>query len=385
MSYASLALVMSLFAASDAVPRRPAIDQAMERFIEGHQAAGFVTLVAKDGKVIHLGAIGQADIASKRPMTADTMFWIASMTKPMTASAVLMLADEGKLSVDDPVSKHIPAFAELKLADGSPVKTPLLIRHLLTHTSGLGDLKRGPGPETRTLQEQANLLAATPLNFEPGSKWDYGWSLQVAGRIIEIVSKQPFDEFLKERIFEPLKMTDATFVLSEKQAARLATTYKLTEGKDGIEPATNDYVSAKPGIKQTPMPSGGLFATAHDVHRFYQMLLNGGELDGARLLKTDTVHKMTSCQTGDLKTGFTDGNCWGLGVCIVREPQGVSEDLSPGTFGHGGAYGTQVWCDPAKKAVYLLLVQRKDLPNSDASDFRKTLQHEGAAAIAETK
>ncbi len=130
------------------------------------------------------------------------------------------------------------------------------------------------------------------------------------------------------------------------------------------------------------MPSGGLFATADDVRRFYQMLMNGGELDGVRILKPETVRKMTAVQTGDLKTGFTDGNAWGLGICLVREPQGTTAALSPGSFGHGGAYGTQVWCDPVKGTLYLLLIQRSDIGNSDGSEIRKTLQDVAARALA---
>jgi outer membrane protein assembly factor BamB len=361
-------------------PRIESIDAAMQKFIDDKQAAGIVTLVAHNGQIIHQSALGKANIEADRPMAADTMFWIASMTKPMAATAVLILEDEGKLSVDDPVSKYIPEFEHLKLGDGSPVKETLRIRHLLTHTSGVGGIDLPKVPEKRSLDEQSKIMAAAPLAFEPGSKWSYGWSLQVAGRIVEIVSRKPFDEFLAERIFKPLKMNDATFVLDENRANRMATTYKLNEAKDGIEPVVNKFVSTEPGVKQTPMPSGGLVAPARDVHRFYQMLLNGGELDGVRILKAETVKKMTSRQTGDLRTGFTDGNCWGLGVCVVRQPQGVSEALSPGSFGHGGAYGTQVWCDPQRKTIYLLFLQRSDLPNSDASDFRKTLQDLGRKA-----
>lgn len=362
-------------------PRVDAIDAAMKVYLDSHQAAGFLTVIAQNGEIVHLSPRGDADLAGQRAMMEDAMFWIASMTKPMTAAAVLMLADEGKLSIDDPVAKYIPAFAHLKLADGSPVKETLRIRHLLTHTSGLGGYDLPGGPETRTLEQQAELMAAAPLAFEPGSRWAYGWSLQVAGRIVEIVSGQPFDAFLRQRLFEPLRMKDATFVLNRDQAQRLATTYRINDAKDGLTPAPNRFVSSEAGVAQTPMPSGGLFATASDIRRFYQMLLNGGELDGVRLLKPETVRQMTSNQTGELKTGFTDGNCWGLGVCVVRQPQGVSEALSPGSFGHGGAYGTQVWCDPERKALYLLLVQRSDFPNSDASDLRKTLQSEGRKVL----
>ncbi|MBX3444170.1 MAG: beta-lactamase family protein [Planctomyces sp.] len=368
-------------AAASAPPRVPAIDAALQALLDQHEAAGLVALVAQNGTVIHQSAIGSANLEESRPMTADAMFWIASMTKPMTASAVMILEEEGRLSIDDPVSKHIPSFANLKLSDGSPVKETLLIRHLLTHTSGLSGLERPPGPETRTLEEQANLMAQAPLAFEPGSKWAYGSSLEVAGRIVEVASGQPFDEFLAERVFRPLDMREATFVLSDEQAARLATTYRVNESRDGLTPGRNRYVSNVPGIRQTPMPSGGLFATVRDVQRFYQMLLNDGELEGVRILQPETVARMTSLQTGELPTGFTPGNGWGLGVCIVRAPQGVSEALSPGSFGHGGAHGTQVWCDPERHALYVLMLQRADLPNSDNSEFRRLLQNEGLRAL----
>ncbi len=370
----------------DDAPRIAAIDAAVQPFVDSQQVAGVVTLVAHKGKVVHLSSIGQANIEQHHPMQADTMFWIASMTKPQAAAAVMILEQEGKLSIEDPVSKYIPSFANLKHKDGSAVKETLRIRHLLTHTSGLQGfaLPRGE-PEKRTLAEQAELMAKAPVAFEPGSKWAYGWSLQVAGRIVEIISGQPFDTFLAERIFKPLGMQNATFVLNDDQLARLAVTYKMNEQKTGLVPGVNTFVSSEAGVKQTPMPSGGLFATADDVRRFYQMLLNGGELDGVRILKPQTVQKMSTVQTGDLKTGFTDGNAWGLGMCLVREPQGVTAALSPGSFGHGGAYGTQVWCDPVKEILYVLMVQRSDFGNSDASDLRKAFQDSAMAALAAMK
>jgi CubicO group peptidase (beta-lactamase class C family) len=315
-------------------------------------------------------------------MRPDNLFFIASMTKPQAAAALMILEQEGKVSIDDPVSKYIPSFAKLKHKDGSPVKETLRIRHVLTHTNGLTGY--GPPkvhPEKRTLAEQAELMAKSPVAFEPGSKWQYGWGLQVVGRIVEIVSGKPFDTFMAERIFTPLGMKDATFNLNAEQAGRLAVLYKLNDKKDGLVPGTNTIASDKAGAGQVPMPSGGLFATVDDVRRFYQMLLNGGELDGVRILKPETVKKMTSVQTGDLKTGFTEGNAWGLGMCLVREPQGVTADLSPGSFGHGGAYGTQVWCDPVQGTLYVLMIQRQDLGNSDASELRKRLQETAARAL----
>ncbi|QDT52227.1 Esterase EstB [Caulifigura coniformis] len=370
---------------SASAPRIAAIDDALKPFIESKQVAGIVTLVAHEGKVVHQSSLGDADVEKHRPMGADAMFWIASMTKPQAATAVMILEQEGKLSIDDPVSKYIPSFAQLKHKDGSPVKETLTIKHLLTHTSGLGgfSLPKVGEVEQRLLEQQAELMARAPVNFEPGSKWAYGWSLQVAGRIVEIVSGKPFDDFMAERIFKPLGMQNATFSLNEEQRARLAVTYKMNGKKDGLVPTPNTFVSARTGVKQTPMPSGGLFADVESVRRFYQMLLNGGELDGVRVLKPETVKKMTSVQTGDLKTGFTEGNAWGLGVCLVREPQNVTAALSSGSFGHGGAYGTQVWCDPVKGTLYILLVQRSDMGNSDGSDLRKEFQNAAAKALGQ--
>ena len=369
---------------ADAVepPRIEAIDKALKPFVDSKQLSGIVTLVAHRGKIVHLSTIGESNLANHEPMRPDSMFFIASMTKPQAAAALMILEQEGKLSIDDPVSKYIPAFANLKHKDGSAVKETLTIKHLLTHTSGLQGY--GPPkvhPEKRTLTEQAELMAKAPVAFEPGSKWAYGWSLQVAGRIVEVVSGQPFDTFIAERIFTPLGMKNATFNMNTEQAARLAVLYKLNDKKDALIPGVNAIATSDVGATQTPMPSGGLFATVDDVRRFYQMLLNGGELEGTRILKPETVKKMTSIQSGDLKTGFTDGNAWGLGMCLIREPQNVTAALSPGSFGHGGAYGTQVWCDPVKGTLYILMIQRQDIGNSDGSELRKVFQDTAAKAI----
>jgi CubicO group peptidase (beta-lactamase class C family)/outer membrane protein assembly factor BamB len=368
--------------AADA-PRIAAIDEAMKPFIDSKQVSGVVTLVAHKGKVVHRSALGESNIEKHQPMRTDNMFFIASMTKPQAAAALMILEEEGKVSIDDPVSKYIPSFAHLKHKDGSPVKETLRIRHVLTHTNGLTGY--GPPkvhPEKRTLAEQAELMAKSPVAFEPGTKWQYGWGLQVVGRIVEIVSGKPFDTFISERIFTPLGMKSATFNMNDEQAARLAVLYKLNDKKDGLIPGTNTIASDKAGAGQVPMPSGGLFATVEDVRRFYQMLLNGGELEGVRILKPETVKKMTSVQTGDLKAGFTGGDdAWGLGMCVIPRPKGISEDLSPGTFGHGGAYGTQVWCDPVTGTLYILMIQRQDIGNSDGSDLRKKLQETAAKAL----
>jgi CubicO group peptidase (beta-lactamase class C family) len=306
-------------------------------------------------------------------MTTDAIFWIASMTKPLTATAILMLQDEGKLSVDDPVAKYLPELGSLKTPDGQPAN--LTLKHLLTHTSGMPEATREQYKTARTLADVIPFYTNRTLAFVPGTKWQYCQSgINSLGRIVEVVSGQPFADFLQKRILGPLGMKDTGFYLTDAQLPRLAKSYALIDGTlaevpvaflNGFSPTFRD---------RYPAPNGGLFSTASDYARFCRMLLNGGALDGRQLLKPETVKRMSTIQTGDIKTGFTDGNGWGLGVCVVREPQGVTATLSPGTFGHGGAYGTQAWIDPVKKLVYVLMVQRTNFKNSDASEVRRAFQ-----------
>jgi CubicO group peptidase (beta-lactamase class C family) len=355
-----------------------AINQALQKYVDDHEVAGVVTLVADHGKVVHLGVIGLADLENNRPMTPDTLFGIMSMTKPITATALMILKEEGKLSYDDPVSKYIPAFADAKLKSGEPVQD-LTIRNLITHTSGLG----GEQKCDVSLEATADSLAKRPFDFQPGEMWQYSPGLNVCGRIIEIASGQPYEEFLAERIFKPLGMTDTTFHLTDEQRRRLAQLYSLTksEGADKAHLKTGERWAHAGEANAVPNPSGGLFSTAHDLDRFYQAILNGGELDGQRIVSAAGVREMTNIQTGDIVTGFTPGNGWGLGWCVVRDPQGVTGALSPGTFGHGGAFGTEGWVDPVKQRIYVLLFQRSDIGNSDGADIRKDFQQAAADAL----
>jgi CubicO group peptidase (beta-lactamase class C family) len=358
-----------------------AISERMRPFVEQREVSGVVTLVATPDRIVHLDAIGSADIAGNKPMRPDTIFWIASMTKPVTATAVLMMQEEGKLSVDDPVAKHLPEFKDLKTADGKPVQ--VTIRHLLTHTSGLGEIT---ADEARTIKDLAGLIplyVARPVKFEPGTKWTYCQSgINTAARIVEVVSGVSFDRFVERRLFGPLGMKDTTFYLSEEQLPRLATSYRRTD-KGELEAMKVGILHGKAPTSRDRFPAanGGLFSTAPDYARFCRMILEGGELEGRRYLKPESVALMTAVQTGDLKTGFTGGNGWGLGWCVARQPQGVTAMLSPGTFGHGGAYGTQAWIDPVKKRIYLLMIQRADYPNSDASDVRRAFQEVANSAL----
>ena len=362
-------------------PALSAITERVSPFVDDREIAGAVTLVATPDRIVHLDATGKADIASGKPMRPDALFWIASMSKPVTAAAVLMLQDEGKLSVDDPVEKHLPEFQNLKFANGKPAR--VTIRHILPHTSGMGELSTDEERAAQTLAEVIPHYVAKPVAFERGSKWVYCQSgINTAGRIVEVVSGMSFDQFVARRLFDPLGMKDTTFYLSDAQLPRLATSYRRTD-KGALEAAPIFILHGKSPTRRDrfPMANGGLFSTASDYARFARMLLNRGTLDGKRYLTPESVALMSTIQTDDLKTGFTEGNGWGIGCCVVRKPQGVTAALSPGTFGHGGAYGTQAWIDPAKQRVYLLMVQRANFGNSDASPVRRAFQEAANAAL----
>lgn len=377
--------------AADASPAGPRFDRrklseipnVMREFIAKKEIAGAVTLVATKDRIVALDAVGSADVARGLPMKDDSIFWIASMTKPITAAAILMLQDEGKLSIDDPVGKYIPELAHLK--DRQGVERVVTLKEMLTHTSGM--VGEAPDDVLRRATTLADLMpeyAKFPLEFEPGTKWAYCQSgINALGRIVEVASGQSFSDFLRERFFVPLGMKDTSFYLSDAQKPRLATSYALKDGN--LEPASIFVLQGHEPTsrRRYPAANGGLFSTASDYARFCRMLLNDGSLDGRQYLKPQTAKMMRTIQTGEIRTGFTPGNGWGLGVCVVRDPQGITAMLSPGTFGHGGAYGTQAWIDPARGVIYVLMVQRANFPNSDASPVREGFQQAAAAAIEE--
>ena len=352
----------------------PRIAARMKEMIQAKEIPGSVTLVATRTGVTHLQAIGSADPAGTKPLRKDSIFWIASMTKPITGTAILMLQEEGKLSVDDPVGKYVPELASLKTPSGKPAN--LTLKHLMTHTSGLPE---ATADESKTAKKLADLIPAytnKPMQFEPGSKWQYCQSgINTLGRIIEVVSGQPYEVFLEKKLFDPLGMKDTTFYLRQEQVERLVGPVKRAEDGTLTETAIGLLQGKSPtSTDRYPAANGGLFSTAPDYARFARMILNGGSLDGKRYLKPESVRQMTTVQSGDLKTGFTPGNGWGLTWCVVREPQGVSAMLSPGTHGHGGAYGTQAWIDPVKGVALILMVQRSNFGNSDASAVRQAFQ-----------
>ena len=366
------------------IPRR------MKAFVADGTISGSVTLVARHGQVASLEAAGFTDLTARKPMQTDNLFWIASMTKPITAVAVLQLQDEGKLNIEDPVEKYLPEFkgqwlvqdkGNDKLTLIRPAR-PITLRDLLTHTSGLGDVA-SPRPDA-TLAELVMAYSQQPLRFPPGSKWEYCNSgINTLGRVVEVVSGFKFEEFLQNRIFYPLDLKDTTFWPTPRQAKRVAKSYKPAKN-GGLEEADNYFI--KGGLsdrKRTPYPAGGLFSTARDVAHFYQMTLNGGRFEGRKVISPESLALMTRTQTDEIKTGFTEGMSWGLGFQVVKEPQGVTAMLSPGTFGHGGAYATQSWADPKRDLILVLMIQRAGFPNGDNSPVRRAFQEAAVAALTE--
>jgi CubicO group peptidase (beta-lactamase class C family) len=375
LAYWTVILNGDLWAQATKLPG-PELQAALKPFVENNEVAGAVVLVADKQGVIAVETIGLADISSKHPMARDSIFWIASMTKPVTAACIMMLQDEGKLSLDDEITKHLPEMKELKLEDGTPAV--ITIRQLLSHTSGMAELLNGTYTAVN-LAEAASRYAKVRMLFKPGSKWQYSQtSINTAGRIVEVVSGLTLDQFIEQRICQPLGMTDTSFYLTEQQLRRLAKSYSKND-QGMLEEADIRLLSGKAATDRNRMPAanGGLFSTIDDYAKFCRLLLNNGQMDGKRLLSADAVKAMQTVVTGELATGFTPGNGWGIGCCVVRQPQGVSESLSSGSYGHGGAYGTQAWIDPANERLYILMTQRANFPNADASDLRREFQRVG--------
>jgi CubicO group peptidase (beta-lactamase class C family) len=368
------------------------IRERMQHYVDQQIIAGAVTCVGSQAGIAHLEAVGLHQIETKQPMPVDALFRIASMTKPITAIGIMILQEEGKLSVDDPVEKHLPEFRGQRLvasrdADSVTLKKPsrpITLRDLLTHTSGLpGGFPPGLSDlyqtRHRTLAEAVLVSSQQPLDFEPGSKWAYcNAGIDTLGRIIEVTSGQSFEEFLAARVFRPLGMKDTTFFPNELQTPRIAGLYEVKNGQ--LIAANRPIIGPATGAKH-PIPAGGLYSTAADLARLYQAMLQGGQLGSAKILSPESVRTMTKTQTGDLPCGFVPGMSFGFGWAVVKEPQGVTARLSPGTFGHGGAFGTQAWVDPQQDFFVILLIQRVGLQNADGSDLRRDLQQLAVDAI----
>lgn len=367
------------------------VHEAVERHIEAGSLAGAVTIVARRGRIAHFEAHGLLDVETKRPMPRDGIFRLASMSKPITAVAVMMLVEEGRIRLNDPVSRFIPEFDSPRVAIAPPgrgggpaaagrgggrggapavdtvtASRPITVFDLLTHTSGL--MSGGPGntvantiaprAPTDALADYIPRLGAVPLDYEPGSLWRYSGlaGFDVLSRIVEIASGQTFDRFLKDRLFDPLGMPDTGFSWDETQAARVVPLY--TRGADGLTRAPNQA-----GLSSDTYFSGagGMVSTAEDYLRFAQMLVNGGELNGRRYLSPRTIAFMSTNHTGDMVAGQfgrpARGVGFGLGVQVVEDPVAARLAVSTGAWGWAGAYGTNVQIEPEEDMVTVIMMQ----------------------------
>ena len=352
--------------------------------VDAGELSGMVTLVTRHGKLVYSDVYGLQDIATKKPMTADTIFRIYSMTKPITGVAMMMLYEEGKWLPDEALSKYIPEFANLKVfagvdAQGNPIlEAPLhppTVGELMTHSAGftygvfsdtaVDKLVRESNPlGSSSLKEMIQKLSTLPLAYQPGTKWMYSLSVDVQGYLVEKLSGRPLPEFMRERIFTPLGMRDTAFNVPPEKMSRLATVY---EGKDGkLVPQPHDKgVNSVPGL---PSGGGGLYSTAGDYLRFAQMLANGGSLGDVRILAPSTVevmrtnHLAPNLRTGEFAIGFQRmraGFGFGYDVAVFDDPALISVPVGKGTFLWDGAAATFFWVDPTDDVVFIGMLQRR--------------------------
>ena len=362
------------------------IHTAMQRYVDQGLVPGVTTLVARRGRVVYQDSVGYRDVASKAPMTSDTIFRIASMTKPIASVALMMLYEEGHFLLSDPIAKFLPEFANMKVAQvasneertGTPYKLipaarAITFKHVLTHTAGFANFYRGitQGDFAKTFQQgrkptdtvgdAVKRLATLPLNFHPGDAWEYGNATDVVGRLVEVISGMTLDEFQQKRIFEPLKMRDTHFYLPTSKLPRFAALYQPDE-KNGNKIKLLEAPNAESRFVKEPniyfSGAGGLVSTVADYVRFHQMMLNGGELDGARILGRKTVELMTVNHIGDLPVWLSGpGYGFGLGYSVVKDVGQAGITTSVGQYGWGGAYCTYFWVDPQEKLIGVMMTQ----------------------------
>jgi CubicO group peptidase (beta-lactamase class C family) len=348
-------------AADPTPPSAPELAAAVRPFVEREALAGAVFLVADKDRVLGQDAAGFADVAGRVPVRPDALFWIASMTKPITAAALMILVDEGKVKLDDPVSAYLPEFADVKVqpdeakAEFRAPSRPITVRDLLRHTSGMPFQSAAETPtlDGLPLKDAVASYAKTPLHSDPGTKYLYANSgINTAGRIIEVKSGMSYEDFLARRLFAPLGMTDTTFWPTDAQVKRLAKGYRPGEGGKGLVETTVAQLRYPLTDHTTrfPMPGGGLFSTAADMGKFGRMVLNGGQLDGKRVLSEAAVKEMTTRQTPP----------------EMKESYGLGWAVGGNGFGHGGAWATNLWVDPGKGLVYVWMVQHAGFPADGA-------------------
>ena len=375
----------------------------MDRYVAENRAAGVVTMVVKDGQIVHEHATGFRDRESSDPMEVDDLFRIASQTKALTSVATMILAEENRLSIDDPVSDYIPEFAEIRVASKTseeattyttePARTSVTIRHLLTHTAGISygfgpavDEYREAGilgwylnDQTIPIKDVAARLATLPFSRHPGEDWVYGYSTDILGAVVEIASGIPLDEFFQTRILDPLGMRDTHFHVPASKADRLVTVYGYSEEglvrspDGGVMQSQGQYLVTDDGPHLCLSGGAGLVSTAPDYIRLQKMLLNRGELDGVRILSSKSIDAMTTNQVGDL---YDDGKRgFGLGFRIYNERSEGPEP--PGAYSWGGAYHSHYWIDPSNRMVAIILTQLIPATGSDIhTRFRELVYEE---------
>jgi CubicO group peptidase (beta-lactamase class C family) len=384
-----------------------ALDTALDQFAAVQARSGYVALIARDGVVQHIAEAGYADIEAERPMTADTLVRIASMTKPVTAVAVMQLVEDGALRLDQPLADIIPAFADARVAvsvmagEDGQIETvaadrPVTIEHLLTHTSGIGyvfDYETDLGrlyltrnvyeDREMTLEERINHLAGLPLYFQPGERWYYSWSNDILGRVVEVVSGQNLESYMQARIFQPLGMNDTTFFPHEEQRSHIATLYTHDEsGAIQPVPASLDYAFGA----NVAAGGAGLFSTANDYFRFAQALANGGELEGVRILSVESVETMTQVHVGAdrMPEQMNAGNLgFGYSLGVVYEGRGSSASGYPADFGWGGYFDTDFFVSPQTGVVALILAQEQPSATTPPQGARAIFRQLMPAVIAE--
>ncbi|HYW47611.1 MAG TPA: serine hydrolase domain-containing protein [Bryobacteraceae bacterium] len=352
--------------------RIQAIPARFQQMVDNHELSGAVVLVANKGEVILNKAVGFADLATRRPMRTDTIFQIMSMTKPITAAALTLLVEEGKVILSEPVSRYLPEFADQMVNDNGAQRRParpLLVKHLVTHSSGMTD----PPVEFRqqiqnrmetTLEEAVKIYAKTPAAFDPGARWAYSNAgLATAGRIIEVVSGMPYEKFVEERILKPLGMKDTFYFpdrVDQAKRDRIAMLYRAGDG--GLQPAGANVLGGDPKLLRKgakyPAPEFGLYSTAADIAQFHQMVADGGVYKGVRVLSKSGAELMITMLTGDLVSRFPGvGNGMAFEV-VDRLDSNLGLSLqSKGTFGHQGAFGTYAFADRSKNLVGVLMIQ----------------------------
>jgi len=361
-----------------------------------HLVAGAVALVGSQDRILDVEAMGYADLATRRPMRPDTLFWIASMSKAFTGTAVMMLVDEGKLRLDDPVEKYLPAFKDqLLVVERDQDRTvlrrpaqPITIRDLLTHTSGI--VHRTPLEDRidrLPLDENVMIYPLTPLEFPRGARYSYSNAgINTAGRIVELASGLSFADFLQQRLFGPLGMKDTTFWPDAEQVGRLAKSYEPGPGPTGLREVPIDQLSYPlSDPRRGVSPAGGLFSTAGDVYLFCRMIGQGGSCGGRHYLSSALVDEMTANQIGDLR--IAPGNSldygYGLGWLTRRKVEHANEPVNLGTFGAGGAYNTNMWINRPRNLITVWMVQQVNYPDEQRSWVRNTLMKAAVAAYGQ--